>query len=154
MNKHEQFLRQLIADQPGECVTWPYGRASGYAVACRDGTLVKAYRWAWEMLHGRAFPPGLQARHTCGEGARGCVNPWHVVPGSSSENRRDTIAMGRATLFASGTLNPAARHDVSAVDAVRRAVAAGESQRSVGHRFGMSQAHVSRLVNHRQRTTA
>lgn len=99
-----RFIEDLAADPPSYCVYWPFARYNGYAKVAdwradrrADGhhPIRPAYRIAWELHNGRPFPPGLMARHLCGYGHLGCVNPVHVVPGTAAENVADMMRMGR-----------------------------------------------------------
>ena len=54
---------------------------------------VRAHRLAWELRHGRPFPPGKVTRHSCDTPA--CVRPSHIRPGTQKQNRLDTVNRGR-----------------------------------------------------------
>lgn len=49
-----------------------------------QGKNMLMYRVTWMLWHGRDFPAGLHACHTCGESR--CINPLHILPGTPSEN--------------------------------------------------------------------
>jgi hypothetical protein len=159
--KHQRFLEALVADPPEQCVTWPFARLeNGYAVATdwrqkhlRRRPAIKAYRLAWELANGEPFPAGLEARHTCGEGARGCVNPVHIVPGTRSENRRDTIAMGRATLFGRGEECAHAKLTWAKVEEIRRLSAVGWTRTRLAEHAGCSASNISMILTERTWTS-
>lgn len=96
------FLEDLVVDPPVDrCVYWPFHLSKGYA-RVRDfrepagsSKKIYAYRLAWEMYYGEPFPADRVARHLCGWGQIGCVNPLHVTPGTQAENIADMIQMGR-----------------------------------------------------------
>jgi hypothetical protein len=48
---------------------------------------------AWEIDNGKPFPAGMMACHTCDN--PGCVNPFHIWPGTMSENIRAAVVKGR-----------------------------------------------------------
>jgi hypothetical protein len=69
-----------------------YGRIQGKI----DGKwkVLYAHRVAWELEHQSPFPEGLEARHSCNN--RRCVNPAHIIPGTTSENALDAVRAGTA----------------------------------------------------------
>jgi hypothetical protein len=78
----------------GACWIWTGKRnQNGYGVVTSRS--IRAHRVAWELYNQRSFPEGLEARHLCGNGSLGCVNPGHVIPGTHQENCQDTARMGR-----------------------------------------------------------
>ncbi len=52
----------------------------------------KAHRLAYRLYRGE-IPEGKYMLHKCGN--PGCVNPWHLEPGTQKENMADMIRMGR-----------------------------------------------------------
>jgi len=156
---NRRFLERLASAPPADCVTWPFGRSSGYGML-RDyrhvgpgrKPWIKAHRLAWELHHGRPFPAGLVARHTCDNGAQGCVNPLHIIPGTVADNRRDCIERGR-NVSSPGERNGSCRLTSQQIDDMR-VVAPGRTQRELAAMFGVSQPHVSRVLNRKQRIAA
>jgi hypothetical protein len=47
----------------------------------------KATHVSWELAHGKPFPAGMYACHSCDNPA--CVNPEHIFVGSQKDNLRD-----------------------------------------------------------------
>src|SRR3990167_8037879 len=58
---------------------------SGYGNIARDGKIIKASRYYWEILNG-PMPKGLEPDHLCR--VRACVNPTHIEPVTHAENCR------------------------------------------------------------------
>lgn len=82
------------ANRERECWTWTGERQkAGYALVRHKGKRQTASRIAWSIHHGKAFPQGKLACHSCDN--PGCVNPHHIWPGSDKENMQDAIAKGR-----------------------------------------------------------
>lgn len=75
------------------CWEWNGTKSNGYASIWLNGQTRRASRLSWEIHHGRSFPVGLFALHTCDN--PGCVNPDHIWIGTSSENTRDMYKKGR-----------------------------------------------------------
>ena len=96
------------------------------------GTKTNVFRSAHIAHFWRArgpVPAGMVLDHLCG--VRWCCNPDHLEPVTPAENvRRGACAK----------LNP------QTVDEIKQLVSNGVSQENAGRRFGVSQAHVSRIV--------
>lgn len=71
------------------CVWQQYGRFVYKAAPLHGGCAAPAYRMAYELTHGVLLFQGrtLQLCHQCHFGP--CCNPWHIRPGTPSDNRRD-----------------------------------------------------------------
>lgn len=70
------------------CLKWPWGlNQGGYAQVGKMATLV--HRIMCEHRHGPAPADKPFAAHECGNGTKGCVNPWHVSWKTHSENMHD-----------------------------------------------------------------
>jgi len=102
-----------------------------------------AHRAVWEMHHG-PIPAGMWVLHKCDR--PGCVRIEHLWLGTKADNIRDMDRKGRRYAPAPGEQHWSAKVTAADVVAIRAAVAAGESQRSVGERFGIRQGSVSRIV--------
>lgn len=120
-----------------------YGMLGGPRVPNAEGRLVcrplYAHRVAWELAHG-PIPPGQWVLHHCDVPA--CVNPDHLFLGTQRDNVRDAAAKGRLHVARPG------RHKVTSeqLPEIDRALAAGERQRDIAARFGVSQVWVSLYV--------
>jgi len=129
-------------DATGDCWAWSGAHdRDGYSVFSIDNRSVKVHRFAYELLIA-PIPPGLTIDHLCRN--TGCVNPSHMEPVSMAENlrrahrHRSTSARAESSSFAK--LNP------DLVREIRRSVAAGEMQKTVASRIGISRANVSLIV--------
>lgn len=126
---------------------------------------IQANRAAW-ILHNGAIPEGKYVCHACDN--PGCVNPKHLWLGDPSDNVHDMIAKGRDKIRnglggASGDKNSRRKHPEAypnwektsvlsdeKVDRIRSLAAAGElNQTQVAKMFGVTQSHISRIVNHK-----
>jgi hypothetical protein len=76
--------------------------------------------------------------HKCD--VRSCVNPDHLFLGTSQDNYADAAAKGRNTR---GTKHGCARLTEEQVIAIR---ASSETQVDIARRYGVRQAHVSRIL--------
>jgi hypothetical protein len=67
------------------CWVWSQTTLGGYAKRDVDGRTVALHRWMYEACIG-PVSDGLELDHTCR--VRNCVNPAHLEPVTSSENKR------------------------------------------------------------------
>jgi hypothetical protein len=105
----------------------------------------RAHRVAWILANG-PIPPGLFVCHRCDNPP--CCNPAHLFLGTPGDNARDRNRKGRHGQPV-GESNPYSRLTNAAVREIRRQVAAGRSQRAIGHDFGISQVMVCHIVKGR-----
>lgn len=85
----ERFWAHVAIRGQHDCWEWS-GRktkADGYG-RFHDGQRYRpAHVISWELTHDQDFPPGLLGCHHCDN--PGCVNPYHVFPGSHRDNALD-----------------------------------------------------------------
>jgi hypothetical protein len=104
-----------------------------------------AHRIAWSRVFG-PIPDGLVVCHRCDNPP--CVRPDHLFLGTHQDNDADRDAKGRT---ANGERIGAAKLTDEQVAEIRRLRDAGLSQTSIAARYGVSQSHVSRIVNFQNR---
>lgn len=80
-----------------ECWRWVGGtNKTGYGRMHWRGPNTLAHRISW-VIHFGAIPEGLEILHKCsGGGNPWCVNPFHLVLGTHSENMADMVSAGRS----------------------------------------------------------
>ena len=91
-----QYVLAHLTAMSDDCTTWPYAHSLGYARLTMDGKKVYAHIMVCEWYHGPR-PPGLQVRHLCRNGQRGCFNPRHMRWGTAKENAADRRRAARPT---------------------------------------------------------
>lgn len=86
-----RFLGKVLSSEPRtDCIFWPYGKnGQGYGQLKIEGKSKLAHRVVCEAVHGAAPAGKSYARHLCGNGHLGCVNPRHLAWGSAEQNWQD-----------------------------------------------------------------
>jgi hypothetical protein len=134
-------VRKAGAD---ECWLWLAARLpGGYGVIGRDGRgtgYEYAHRFSWMLANGRPVPEGMCVRHACDN--RACVNPAHLLIGTTADNVRDMAERNRCAR---------AKLSVEDVRWVREWGSCGWTQRLLGLAVGCNQRNVSAILRGRTR---
>lgn len=134
--------------RPEGCWLWKGSTdAYGYGQFCRrfSGKRIhKAHRVAWEKSKG-PIPDGQQVLHRCDNPS--CVNPEHLFLGTQLENIADMVGKLRNP---KGEKHGSAKLSDDQIDAIRL-LGASMPQRKIAERFGVTQGHVSDILNGRKR---
>lgn len=127
-----------------DCLIWPFGRAKdGYAGYATVGGIVDyAYRHMCSLVHGEPPSGGHQARHSCGNGHRGCVHPEHVSWGTPVENQADRLLHGTDARGSKSTVAILSEDDVRTI----RALAGTVRQKDLAERFGVQRTTIYNVV--------
>lgn len=123
----------------------------GYGTIGRaDGSHLKAHRESYRF-HCGEIPEGAHVLHTCDITA--CIAPGHLYLGDPAQNGHDKKVRGRARGEVKfGVRNPMHRLTDEDVIAIRLRFAQGETQKSIGLDYNMTQAAISKIVR-RERWT-
>ena len=131
----------------GEDGCWPWSgtrNKAGYGVLSHQNRTLRAHVIAWELANSTTVPNGLLVRHLCpGGGNPWCVNPRHLMPGTTKQNAEDRVRDGRQ---ARGSDNKNSRLNEDQVRAIRERIAAGEHRKDVALEFGISHEYAQQLV--------
>lgn len=133
-----EFIEQAKSFAGDECLPWPFARnGAGYGHYWRDGDRY-AHRDVCEMRHGPAPSPDHEARHLCGMGHEGCINPNHLVWGTTKQNSMDRVTHGtdnRGDRHGMAKLTVADIYDIRAAQGV-------ESARILAERYSVTQSNI------------
>lgn len=140
-----KFFEMALAYRGDVCLLWPYQKSErGYAQMRFEKGKSVCLRIC-EKVHGPAPTAIHQSSHSCGNGKRGCVTPRHLRWATPKENAADKIIHGRVL---AGERNPWAKLNAVQVHSIRTLYGMlGIPQHKIAKQFGISQLHVSRIVN-------
>lgn len=98
-------------------------------------------------------PPGMEARHLCGQGHEGCVTASHLRWGTRAENVADRARHGRLgrRRYLYGERHQNAKHSDEVVRLVCERYANGETQVSLAREYGVNASTVSMWVSGKRR---
>lgn len=140
-----RYIENTVLGYEGdECLIWPYGYdGAGYGSSHYQGKHIRAHRLVCILAHGQPDDPELQAAHTCGKGAEGCVNKMHLRWATPVENAQDKYAHGTMHL---GEYSWKAKLTAAQVLEIRALAESGVSHKEIGKRFSVSSSHVQKIV--------
>ena len=136
----ELFDEKYFVEPNTGCWLWTAGinREAGYGRLRVDGVRMVAHRYSWEM-HVGPIPEGMRVLHRCDTPT--CVNPGHLFLGTQADNVADSVQKGRW----------ARKPTPKQVVGIRGSLAQGETQRSIGGRYGVHQSVISRIHTDKNR---
>lgn len=130
----------------GDCIEWTRAKTpAGYGALRHEGEFLYAHRVAYELAHG-PIPDGAHILHSCDNPA--CCNPEHLTAGTHSDNMRDMHSKGRGNPpgLSHGHHPMAKLTEEQVAEIRRRYTAGGVTQYELAPEYGVSQAHLSKIV--------
>jgi HNH endonuclease len=137
----DRFWSKVRVTDTKSCWLWMGSlRHFGYGQFWYNERSRPAHRFAYENAKGK-IPDGKIVMHTCDVPA--CVNPYHLRLGTYAENSADMALKRRS---AAGEKNGSAKLKRSQIKEIRALYELGHPQSIISEQFGVSQAHISKIV--------
>ncbi len=145
LTPEQRFWLKVDRRGDDECWLWTgsvdsFGHGSFFVSPARDR--VPAHSYALELATGEQCPDGKECCHHCDNPP--CCNPGHLYFGTRLQNVHDAIDRDR---FSRGERHICAVLTEDDVVAMRIRFAAGETQPVLASVYGVSESHVSQIVN-------
>lgn len=83
------FVKDHVGYAHGFCLYMPFHVVGQQVMVATEWGQMSAPRAMCIMAHGRPKDASLVVRHMCGNGHHSCVNPRHLVWGTTQQNSRD-----------------------------------------------------------------
>lgn len=142
----QDYIRNRSEEVESGCWEWTGClHITGYGELRRNQKRILAHRLAFFLWNDR-WPE--VCRHKCDN--RKCVNPDHLEDGTMADNVRDRDERGRGR-WATNENHGRAKFSDELVAKVREMRESGMTQQSIAGATGVSQTHVSRIVNNKNR---
>lgn len=144
-----EWLQTVAFSHDGDdCLIWPFGRTDyGYGIIKIDGKSRVVSNLLCEMVYGARPSAMHECAHSCGKGHLGCVNKGHLRWATRSENHQDKIRHGTHQCGEKVGNSKLTRDKVLKIRSLHKI---GFTQKYISDRFGISQTHVSVIVNRHQ----
>lgn len=145
-NVSDRFWSKVGNERGNGCWEWAAWKdKDGYgAMKLRSeglALMARAHRISYVLHHGE-IPDGLIVRHRCDNPS--CVNPSHLLLGTTAENMADKVRRGRLP-NQRGERNPANKLNDEAVRQIIAVLSRPDppTQKEIANQFGISQMTVS-----------
>lgn len=145
-----RFLSFFKGEFPeNRCWEWPgsryknqYGQFGISTGRSNEGT----HRMAYRIFTG-PIPEGMKVLHDCDN--KPCCNPKHLYAGTNKQNAADAMRRGRLATGIQRSIFCAKKLTLQDVTRIREMHSHGVRQKEIAPLFGVSQCHVSQIVNHK-----
>ncbi len=87
--KTVKWLVEHAGHEGSVCLIWPFNLVRGYGLFKYHDEFYYAHRYMCALVNGPPPTHKHQARHSCGNGHKGCVHPKHLLWGTQSQNQLD-----------------------------------------------------------------
>lgn len=140
-----EWLLEHTAYTGTECLKWPFGKgANGYGgITLPSGETIGTHRFMCMLVNGEPPTDKHVARHKCGKGNDGCVNPNHLEWGTPQENVDDRAIHGTNP---SGERSGKTRFTAEEINFVR-SLKGQMPYKDIAVLFGVDASWVSRVMS-------
>lgn len=154
-NKHTEggrnvnWLKDFLSAMPcvEECFSWPFAREKdGYPRVKWNGRKTPVSRIVCEEVNGSPPTPEYVTRHTCNNGKFGCINPNHLIWGTTKDNIQDQVVAGTRP---KGEIHKNSKLNNDAVLEIYQRRMAGESLNQIAKDHGIDFSTVSDIARGR-----
>lgn len=137
----KRFWKWVVRESNEECWIW-VGRVDkdGYGRIGVNYKMLRAHRFSYELYVGK-IPPDMLVRHTCDNPP--CVNPDHLVLGTSIDNVADRVSRQRTSM---GEKQAFAKLTEAQVTDLRELHTRGFSFAELGRMYGVNECTVTRAI--------
>lgn len=140
------FLEKAMSYQGEDCLIWPYGHNGlGYGTIKINKRTEYPHRLVCAAFNGPA-PKGLEAAHSCGKGAQGCVAGKHLSWKSRIDNQSDRKEHGTHITGERIGTSKLKEADVRRI----RGLAGLRYQKDIASEYGVSQSLISTIANRKR----
>lgn len=140
-NTLEGILSHTVQNANG-CMIWKGAKSTnGYAQIKQNGKTKRANRIVKQLQIGRELRSDECAMHTCDTPL--CLNPDHLVIGSTQDNTADMVRKGRQARW---ERHHNAKLTVQQVGDIRREYESGMKLRELAPKYGVSEHTISNIV--------
>ncbi len=140
--REQHFWEKVKVSGPDDCWEWTGGQTSTGYGAFKNGRMVKAHRYAYELAYGE-LPSDLDCCHTCDN--RLCVNPAHLFAGTRKENLFDMVQKGRSLKGERHNMHKLTEADVIEIHSIHKT--ARETHEAIAEKFGVSRRQISDILH-------
>jgi hypothetical protein len=138
-----QWLKEHLAYADDTCLIWPFARHPDHGYP--HGSKGRPTRIMCEMAHGPAPSSLHEAAHSCGNGDKGCINPKHLRWATPKENAADKLLHGTVTR---GEQHGCAKLTSAQVREIRL-LHGTVLQKDIAEQFGVTNQHISSILNYK-----
>lgn len=140
-----RFWKKVSKGEPDKCWLWQgsFFRTGYGAFVLSTKQIRKAHRMAYEFTYG-PIEEGFIIRHTCDNPK--CVNPLHLLKGTTKDNMRDREERGRT---AKGERGGRSRLKEADIKNIRRLRDQGMSREVLAERYGVTKSSITN-IHHRR----
>lgn len=145
----QKFIQNAIACQEKDCLIWPFAMPKGTYAKVHikiNGKCLLAPRYICTQVHGAPPTPKHEAAHSCGNGARACMNGSHLRWATKEKNQADRLIHGTDLR---GTKSIGAILTEGDVIVVRKLLESGHSEYFIAKQFSVSRSCIASIKHRR-----
>lgn len=136
------FVEVVLPFEGDECLSWPFGRVSGYGQLYYNGKSRTVHTLACEAIHGPSPSRKHLVAHSCGQGQHGCVNPRHLRWATQVSNLADRVTHGTIIRGEKTHTSKLKEEDIRNIRALRGSL----TQKELALRFGVCRSNISAVL--------